>query len=234
MQQTWRSSQGAGASSSSSWAWKEGWQHGTEDKWHPSGWGWEGWEGWQQAHGNPESWDAWHSAGWDWQESRGRASRDRRNARRAADPGVAERRAWMEAGWRERDIVEPQMTIGSGRWREMAERNAKLDRAVQHLRLGQMQLQRALQELELREAVAAAVAAEARTARPPAAAPLPGTAPRVQGLELIAFAARDGSEQSSVASASESAAAQANAALAVAHRNSALGGTGAEPEPEAP
>jgi len=47
MQEPWWNSQGAGTSSSGSWAawdWQEGWQHGGGE-----GREREGWEGWQQA-----------------------------------------------------------------------------------------------------------------------------------------------------------------------------------------
>jgi hypothetical protein len=109
------------------------------------------------------------------------------------------------------------------------ERNLELGRHVQQLREGQQRLNQAFTELELREAVAAAEASEARRQRRATSSP---------GLEMIRFAARDISEQSSLASgASETAGMQANRALEVARRNAALGAgpvAGPEPQPEPP
>ena len=129
----------------------------------------------------------------------------------------------MEAGWRQQETrPEPQITIGSWRWRDIIENNQKLDRGMKRLLLGQQQLQRAMLELELREAVAAA------EGRNRAGAPMPGAAPRNQGLELTSFSPRRSSEQGSVSSEPT---AQTSAAARVAQRNAALG---AEPQPEPP
>jgi hypothetical protein len=111
------------------------------------------------------------------------------------------------------------------------ERNLELGRNIQQLREGQQRLNRAFAELELREAIAAADASEARRQRRATSSP---------GLEMLRIPARDVSEQSSLASGTSETATpgmQANPALEVARRNAALGAgpvAGPEPQPEPP
>ena len=217
--------------SSSGWDWHEGWkgwQQGGQEGWQSLD-GWqerrqEGWGGWQ------DGWQGTSGSHWDWQGSRGRPSRQNRNARRAADPAVAERRTWREAGWQQEEEPQPLPMPGSRRWRAIRDRRTSLELRTQALFAGQLQLTALFQQLRLREEqAAAAAAANAAPAAPavPAPAPaMPGAAPSAMpaGSDQPFFSPREASEQGSAAS---QATARKTPAAILAEKNAALG---AEPQ----
>ena len=100
----------------------------------------------------------------DFQESRGRASRHRRQQRRILDPRIAARSTWWQQGWIPESVWKqcwkkgahgwqwigvpsgPETSVGSQRWRANKELDSRLSLLMRDLRL---QVELALQTEEL-------------------------------------------------------------------------------------
>jgi hypothetical protein len=71
----------------------------------------------------------WRNDMQDCQESRGRASRETRSARRAADAAVSQQREqWLQAGQPSSGPEQQSMQPGSQRWRKLKELEANVDK----------------------------------------------------------------------------------------------------------
>ena len=97
--------------------------------------------------------------GWDIQESRGRASRERRNQRRANNPSISERSHWWQDGWIPESVwrqcwkegvdgwqwigfpSQPETTVGSQRWRANKDLEVRLSFDLQELQKSRQDLQ---------------------------------------------------------------------------------------------
>lgn len=119
---------------------------------------------------------------WDIQESRGRASRERRNERRAKDPQISSRSHWWEQGWIPESVWRkcweenedgwhwiglppvPETTPGSQRWRANKELEVRLSSHMHELQKKRQELHQGWDELakqreELTRAITATAAA---------------------------------------------------------------------------
>ena len=96
--------------------------------------------------------EPWRSNMQDIQESRGRAARDARSARRAADAAVIHgREQWMQAGQPSSGPEQQSMQPGSQRWRKLKELEETVDRRQQLMSLEAEQAEQQRQQFFIRQ-----------------------------------------------------------------------------------